>query len=189
MYHSVGRWDATLPFIRSYASRIKAIRENFLSLERLWHTHPLATMASAKLSYLVSPALIVSVGLSGTPLRRFLFCSLMVSTIYLAVRAHVCGRSIRLTLQYDPISTALGILVPLAVCTTSALEEAVRPGKAIAQCRQLISRKTNSPSPAMRRDRSSGESINLVPLAARDRAAHLAAGTASDKIIIAPLWY
>ncbi|HEY6618671.1 MAG TPA: hypothetical protein VIY68_03920 [Steroidobacteraceae bacterium] len=62
MYYSIGRWGATLPFVRRYASHIKAIRENFLSLERLWHTPPLATMVSAKLSYLVSPALIVSAG-------------------------------------------------------------------------------------------------------------------------------
>ncbi|MGB6535526.1 MAG: hypothetical protein WBF58_06135 [Xanthobacteraceae bacterium] len=87
MYYSIGRWGATLPFVRRYASRIKTIRENFLSLERLWHTHPLATMASAKLSYLVSPALIVSVGLSGMPLRRFLFCSLTVSIPYMAALA------------------------------------------------------------------------------------------------------
>ena len=83
MYYSIGRWGATLPFVRRYASRIKAVRENFLSLERLWHTHPLATMASAKLSYLVSPALIVSVGLSGMPLRRFVLYSLTVSTLFL----------------------------------------------------------------------------------------------------------
>lgn len=83
MYYSIGRWGATLPFVRRYASRIKAIRDNFLSLERLWDTHPLATMASAKLSYLVSPALIVSVGLSGMPLRRFVVCSLTVSTVFL----------------------------------------------------------------------------------------------------------
>ena len=83
MYYSIGRWGATLPFVRRYASRIKVVRENFLSLERLWDTHPLATMATAKLSYLVSPALIVSVGLSGMPLRRFVFCSLTVSTLFL----------------------------------------------------------------------------------------------------------
>lgn len=87
MYYSIGRWGATLPFVRRYASRIKAIRESFLSLEQLWHTHPLATMASAKLSYLVSPALIVSVGLSGMPLRRFVYCSLIVSTLYLGALA------------------------------------------------------------------------------------------------------
>lgn len=87
MYYSIGRWGATLPFVRRFASRIKAIRESFLALEQLWHTHPLATMATAKLSYLVSPALIVSVGLSGMPLRRFVFCSLVVSTLYLGALA------------------------------------------------------------------------------------------------------
>lgn len=87
MYYSIGRWGATLPFVRRYASRIKAIRENFLSLEQLWRTHPLATMASAKLSYLVSPALIVSAGLSGMRPRRFVLCSLVVSTLYLGALA------------------------------------------------------------------------------------------------------
>jgi membrane protein DedA with SNARE-associated domain len=87
MYYSIGRWGATLPFVQRYASRIKAIRENFLSLEQFWRRHPLATMASAKLSYLVSPALIVSAGLSGMPLQRFLFCSLVVSTLYLGALA------------------------------------------------------------------------------------------------------
>ena len=43
MYYSIGRWGATLPFVRRYASRIRAIRKTFLSLEQLWHTHPLAT--------------------------------------------------------------------------------------------------------------------------------------------------
>ena len=89
MYYAIGRWGATLPFVRRYASRIKAIRDNFLSLEELWRTHPLATMASSKLSYLVSPALIVSVGLSGMPLTRFVRCSLMVSTVYLGALAAV----------------------------------------------------------------------------------------------------
>jgi membrane-associated protein len=89
MYYTIGRWGATLPFVRRYASRIKAVRENFLSLEQLWHTHPLATMATAKLSYLVSPALIVSVGLSGMPLKRFVFCSLVVSTLYLGALAAI----------------------------------------------------------------------------------------------------
>lgn len=87
MYYSIGRWGATLPFVRRYASRIRAIRKTFLSLEQLWHTHPLATMASAKLSYLVSPALIVSAGLSGMPLNRFVFFSLIVSTLYLGALA------------------------------------------------------------------------------------------------------
>jgi membrane protein DedA with SNARE-associated domain len=87
MYYTIGRWGATLPFVRRYASRIKAIRENFLSLEQLWDTHPLVTMASAKLSYLVSPALIVSAGLSGMPLQRFIICSLAVSTAYLGCLA------------------------------------------------------------------------------------------------------
>ncbi|MGH6674483.1 MAG: DedA family protein [Xanthobacteraceae bacterium] len=87
MYYGLGRWGATLPFVRRYASRINAIRENFLSLEELWRTHPLATMAGAKLSYLVSPALIVSVGLSGMSLGRFVLCSLIVSTLWLGVLA------------------------------------------------------------------------------------------------------
>jgi membrane protein DedA with SNARE-associated domain len=87
MYYSIGRWGATLPFVRRFASRIEAIRENFLSLEQLWHKHPLATMASAKLSYLVSPAFIVSVGLSGMRVRRFVFYSLVVSTLYLGALA------------------------------------------------------------------------------------------------------
>lgn len=87
MYYGIGRWGATLPFVRRYASRIRAVRENFLSLEQLWDTHPLATMASAKLSYLISPALIVSVGLSGMPLGRFVFYSLTVSTVWLGALA------------------------------------------------------------------------------------------------------
>lgn len=87
MYYSIGRWGATLPFVRRYASRIKTIRQNFLSLEQLWREHPLATMASAKLSYLVSPALIVSAGLSGMTLYRFVACSLAVSLFYLGALA------------------------------------------------------------------------------------------------------
>jgi membrane protein DedA with SNARE-associated domain len=73
MYYTIGRWGSTMPIVRRYASRIQAIRDNFLSLEQLWHTHPLATMASTKLSCLLSPALIVSAGLSGMPLRRSCF--------------------------------------------------------------------------------------------------------------------
>jgi membrane protein DedA with SNARE-associated domain len=87
LYYGIGRWGATLPFVRGYASRIKAIRDNFLSLEQLLNSHPLATMASAKLSYLVSPGLIVSAGLSGMSLRRVVMCSLAVSTLYLGALA------------------------------------------------------------------------------------------------------
>ncbi len=66
---------------------LNCIRNYFLSLEQLWRTHPLATMASVKLSFLVSPALIVSVGLERMPLPTFIRCSLTVSTIYLGALA------------------------------------------------------------------------------------------------------
>lgn len=87
MYYAIGRWGATLPFARRYASRIESVRNYFLSLEQLWRAHPLATMASVKLSYLASPALIVSIGLGGMKLRKFVFCSLTVSTVYLGALA------------------------------------------------------------------------------------------------------
>jgi len=87
VYYAIGRWGATMPFVRRHASRIQMIRDNFPSLEELWRTHPLATMASSKLSYLFSPVLIISAGLSGMPLRRFAFCSLTVSTVHLGALA------------------------------------------------------------------------------------------------------
>jgi membrane protein DedA with SNARE-associated domain len=86
MYYSIGRWGATLPFVRRYRLASRPSGRIFCHLSGS-HTHPLAMMASAKLSYLVSPALIVSVGLSGMPLRRFVSCSLTVSTLYLGALA------------------------------------------------------------------------------------------------------
>jgi membrane protein DedA with SNARE-associated domain len=114
MYYAIGRWGATMPFVRRYASRIQAIRDNFLSLEQLWRTHPLATMASAKLSYLLSPALIVSAGLSGMPLRRFVSCSLTVSTVHLGALAAL-GYGLAKTYGYFHLSVtsaAIFLAVP-----------------------------------------------------------------------------
>ena len=67
--YSIGRWGATLPFRCRYASRIKATeripcRWSGSGTPNRWRRW------QAKLSYLVSPALVVSVGLSGMPLWR-----------------------------------------------------------------------------------------------------------------------
>lgn len=89
MYYWIGRYGATLPFVRRIASRTRLIRENFLPLEQLWRERPFTTLAHAKLAYGVAPVLIVSAGLSGVPFSRFVVSSLAVSTTYLGVLAGI----------------------------------------------------------------------------------------------------
>ncbi|HUO56218.1 MAG TPA: VTT domain-containing protein [Candidatus Paceibacterota bacterium] len=83
VYYWIGRYVATQPIVRRFATRVRLIRENFLSLERLWREKPFFTLTTAKLSYGIAPPFIVSAGASNIPFYRFLFYSLVVSTIFL----------------------------------------------------------------------------------------------------------
>jgi membrane protein DedA with SNARE-associated domain len=89
MYYWIGRYGATLPWVRRAASKTRLIREHFLPLERLWKTRLLTTMTLAKLSYGIAPPLIVTAGLSGVPFGPFVRDSIIVSSIYLGLLALV----------------------------------------------------------------------------------------------------
>ncbi|MGH7141351.1 MAG: DedA family protein [Minisyncoccia bacterium] len=82
-YYSIGRFGATLPWVKRVATRTRLIRETLLPLEDLWREHLQLTLASAKLAYGVSPPFIVSAGLSKVPFWRFIGASLIVSCVYL----------------------------------------------------------------------------------------------------------
>jgi membrane protein DedA with SNARE-associated domain len=84
-YYWIGRYGATLPRVRRFATRTRLIRENFLSLETLWQQRLLQTLAAVKLAYGISPPFIVSAGLAAVPFRRFVLSSLAVSLVTLAV--------------------------------------------------------------------------------------------------------
>ncbi|MDE2212984.1 MAG: hypothetical protein KGJ34_00375 [Patescibacteria group bacterium] len=85
MYYWIGRYGATLTWVRRTAARTHLIRRHFISLERLWRERPLTTLSAAKLSYGLTPPLVVSAGLSGVPYSRFASASLFIGAIYLGM--------------------------------------------------------------------------------------------------------
>lgn len=83
VYYWLGRWGATMPRVRAFATRTKLIRENLPDLEAAWRQNFFLALACAKLAYGVSPPLIVSIGLSGIPATRFFLSSIVIAVVYL----------------------------------------------------------------------------------------------------------
>lgn len=89
MYYWIGRYGATLAFVRRFASRTRLVREHFLPLEQLWRTRLISTLATAKLAYGFAPPLVVSAGLSGVPFGKFVRASLITGALYMGLLAAV----------------------------------------------------------------------------------------------------
>lgn len=85
MYYSLGRLGATMPWVKRAATHIRLVREHLPPLEHLWRARLYPTLTTVKLAWGISPALIVSAGLSGVPAGRFAIASLIISIPYLGI--------------------------------------------------------------------------------------------------------
>lgn len=79
-YYGLGRFGRDNSRIRHYAARIGIGDEQLGILRLLWLEHSIKTMVLSKLAYALTPPLLVTAGLAGTPLRRFLGLALLVTT-------------------------------------------------------------------------------------------------------------
>lgn len=119
-YYWVGRWAATLPRLRRFATRTRLIRENLPSLEELWRAHPFRTMVAAKLTFTLAPAFVVGAGLSAMSFRRFVQASLAFSLPFFGLLFGI-GFAIGSAFGYAPhflkdAPTYFGVAGALCLC-------------------------------------------------------------------------
>lgn len=84
-YYLFGRYGEQKTLINRYASRIGIKEEHFDAIRRLWQKHPGKTMFFSKLAYGLSTPFLVSAGLVGMSLQRFLLYAFPITVIQYAV--------------------------------------------------------------------------------------------------------
>ncbi len=75
----VGRWGHKASFIAKYASKIGITGDHFGVIEGLWRKHPGKTMWTSKLAYGLSTPFLISAGLVGMSLQKFIFYALPIT--------------------------------------------------------------------------------------------------------------
>jgi membrane-associated protein len=85
VYWLCGWWGTRIDWVRRFATRVRVLREHLPAIEELWRTKLYSTMFIVKLAWGISAPFIVSAGMAGVSLRRFLIASLAVSLPYLGV--------------------------------------------------------------------------------------------------------
>jgi len=85
IYWLCGWWGTRIEWVRRFATRVRVLREHLPPLEELWRTKLYSTMFIVKLAWGISAPFIVSAGMAGISLRRFVVASLAVSLPYLGV--------------------------------------------------------------------------------------------------------
>lgn len=101
VYWVLGRWGSTMAWVRRVATRVTILREHLPSLEELWFKRTLSTFLTVKLAWGISAPFVVSAGLSGLPLRRFLMASIILSVPYLGA---LMGVGYGMTVAYGALS-------------------------------------------------------------------------------------
>lgn len=84
-YYFVGRWGHKASFIARYASKVGITEVRFAVIDRLWHKHPGKTMWTSKLAYGLSTPFLVSAGLTGMPLGKFLWYAVPITLVQYAL--------------------------------------------------------------------------------------------------------
>ena len=114
-YYFVGRWGHKASFISKYASKVGITEKRFSIIERLWKKHPGKTMWTSKLAYGLSTPFLISAGLVGMPLRKFLLCAIPVTLAQYAILMAVgyfFGNSYTLIAgAFSGVETAIAALV------------------------------------------------------------------------------
>jgi len=103
LYYGLGRFSRNSPRIRRYADKIGVGQEQFDVMRRLWLEHSFKTMALSKLAYALTPPLLVTAGLVGTPIRRFVALAMLVT---------VAQYSVLMALGYQ-FGTAVGVIADI----------------------------------------------------------------------------
>lgn len=118
-YYLFGRYGEQKTLISRYAAKIGIGAEHFDAIRRLWSKHPAKTMFLTKFAYGLSTPLLVSAGIIGMPLQRFLRYTVMISIIQygiLLTLGYYLGNSFKLvsgTLELVQI-VAAGVLAVAA---------------------------------------------------------------------------
>jgi len=84
-YYLLGRYGERKTFISRYAKKIGIDAEHFEAVRRLWSKHPAKTTFLTKFAYGLSTPLLVSAGVIGMPLHRFLRYTVSISIIQYGV--------------------------------------------------------------------------------------------------------
>lgn len=118
-YYLFGRYGEQKTLISRYAAKIGIKEEHFDAVRRLWQKHPGKTMFFSKLAYGLSTPFLISAGLVGMPLRRFLRYAIPITVIQygiLLALGYNFGNSFRLvsdTVQVVQIAIG-GMIVVVA---------------------------------------------------------------------------
>jgi len=85
IYYSIGHFSSKGKLVEKYQKRWGIIYNNLALIERLWKNHASKTMLLTKFAFGLSAPLLISAGLVGMPLRRFLSYTLPISLVNYAV--------------------------------------------------------------------------------------------------------
>lgn len=85
IYFMFGRYGGKKDFIRRQFAKVGIKDEDIEVIRGLWANHGVKTMAFTKLAYGLSTPFLISAGLVGMPLRRFLTYTVSVSLVQYAI--------------------------------------------------------------------------------------------------------
>jgi membrane protein DedA with SNARE-associated domain len=117
VYHSIGRFGSKSKVVEKYKPRWGIIYNNLALIERLWKNHAGKTMLLTKFAFGLSTPLLISAGLVGMSLRRFLSYTLPISLVNYAVilaLGYYLGHSYKLAegyLQYFGLVVVIALVL------------------------------------------------------------------------------
>jgi membrane protein DedA with SNARE-associated domain len=83
-YYFLGRYGEHKAIVARYISKIGVTEKHFDVIRKLWHTHTGKTMFFGKLAYGLSTPFLVSAGLVGMSLKKFLAYALPITLVQYA---------------------------------------------------------------------------------------------------------
>jgi len=84
-YYFFGRYGEKKTLISRYAAKVGVTEEHFDTIRNIWYKHPSKTMLLSKFAYGLSTPLLISAGIVGMPLRRFLSYSVPITIVQSSV--------------------------------------------------------------------------------------------------------
>lgn len=81
IYYFIGRRENSRIFLTKHGYKVGITEKRFETIEYLWKEHGFKTMFMSKLAYGLSTPFLITAGLSGMPLRRFLLFTIPVTVI------------------------------------------------------------------------------------------------------------
>ncbi|MEN9604982.1 MAG: hypothetical protein RJB39_667 [Candidatus Parcubacteria bacterium] len=102
-YYHLGKYGNRKMLESNYLAKANRTTAGIEKIKYLWHTHRIKTMFFGKLSYGISVPIIISAGLSGLPLKKFILTSLPIGIFQISVLMTVgyfLGHSYALAITY-----------------------------------------------------------------------------------------